>query len=102
MIQLMNNTGIGFRMTSSRIYQGPQSEGPSPQCYDTCAKLTPREKKQNDLIAQRYENWKYSTKSCTSKKKCSTRRDEIKGKHQISSHYYSKNEGSCWMDKTED
>lgn len=78
-MQLMNNTGIGFRMTSSRIYQGPQSEGPSPQCYDTCAKISPREKKQNDLIAQRYKNWKYSTKSCTSYK-CSTRGDEVKRK----------------------
>ncbi len=61
-LTLKNNPGIGFHMTSSRIHAPEISQGPSPQCYDVRFKLTEREKFQNELISQRYKNWKSSSR----------------------------------------
>lgn len=90
-MQLVSNTGIGFRMTSSRIYQEPQSEGPSPQCYDVCVKITPRQKKQNDLIAKRYKDWKCCKESCASCKFSKRSWEKMERMQQITSHDYTKN-----------
>lgn len=57
----MNNTGIGLRMTSSRIQQEPPKYTPCPQSYDVSLNggfdLTERQKHQNKLLSFRYANW---------------------------------------------
>jgi hypothetical protein len=57
----MNNTGIGLRMTSSRIHQEPRKHTPCPQSYDVSLNggfhLTDRQKYQYKLLSLRYANW---------------------------------------------
>ena len=58
-----NNPGVGLRMTSRRnTFQEQNStycmSSPGPQSYDVQFKLTEREKRQNELMSHRYDNWK--------------------------------------------
>ena len=49
-----NNPGVGLKMTGPRIVETKNTNGPSPQEYNTSTKLTDREKAQNELINKRY------------------------------------------------
>ena len=59
-----NNPGVGLRMTSRRTNIHEQSNHyhncniPGPQSYDIQFKLTDRERRQNELLSRRYDNWK--------------------------------------------
>ena len=58
----MSNPGVGLQMTSPRTFYDERTlvnkMTPGPQTYDVQFKLSDREKRQNDLISRRYENWK--------------------------------------------
>lgn len=63
MSSFSNNPGVGLRMTSRRnTFQQQNSiycmTTPGPQTYDVQFKLTEREKRQNELMSHRYDNWK--------------------------------------------
>lgn len=67
MNSVMNyNPGVGLQMTSSRqsIHER-KSDTPSPQSYNVEFKLSDREKRQNKLISQRYDNFKKTRENDT-------------------------------------
>lgn len=62
-VKAKNNPGVGLQMTSPRTFlPGAESNSikltPGPQAYDVRFKLTDREKRQNELLSRRYDNWK--------------------------------------------
>ena len=56
----MSNPGVGLQMTSQRNGNIINNKNitPGPSQYDIKYKLSNLEKKQNELLSHRYDNWK--------------------------------------------